>query len=74
MVFGAGGETFLFDGVLVESVEIGVEALRRLGRHFDPALEDGHRKEGGGIGGEPETEVRMRMLGVEILENLFQRR
>ena len=74
MVFGAGCEAFWFDGVMVESMEIGVESLGRLGRHFDPALEDGHRKERRRIGGEPETEIGMRILGFELLENFFQRR
>ena len=49
-------------------------AFRRLVGHLDAVLEDGDRKCVGRVAGQPETEVRVRFVGVQFFTDSLELR
>lgn len=67
-LFAAVEKFRIVDGVIVVGpYDVEAQTFRRLVGHLDTVLQDGHWEGGGWVTGQPQAEVRVSLLWVELL-------
>ncbi len=68
LILDAGEELGVGDGVTEVGLDdVEAKTFGRLVGHLDSVLQDGHGEGGGRVAGQPDPEIRVRRLGVELL-------